>query len=236
MDAVRQLAPRGVTFVVPLGVGAHLEAWGVAPTRIVELDWWEEHVLGELRLVATPARHFSGRSLLRSRHEQTLWCGWAIVGSSHRVYVSGDTGMFPGFVEIGERLGPFDLTLIDSGAYNPRWADVHLGPEQAVAAHRMVRGRVMLPVHWGTFDLALHGWTEPVERVLAAAAVQGVSVATPMVGQPLDVADTVTPTRWWPELPWKRAEELPIVSSGLGTAGDVVPQGVELAVEATSER
>jgi L-ascorbate metabolism protein UlaG (beta-lactamase superfamily) len=202
-------------FVVPLGVGAHLEYWGVEPARIVELDWWQEHELGDLRLVATPARHFSGRSLTFHDADATLWSGWAMLGPTHRAYYSGDTAMFPGFSEIGERLGPFDVTLIESGAYNSMWPDVHLGPEQAVEAHRMVRGKTLIPVHWGLFDLALHGWTEPVERVLAKAQELGVQVATPAPGGSVDMTAQSRHPRWWPELPWVVAAEDPVVSSGL---------------------
>ncbi|MDQ2644994.1 MAG: MBL fold metallo-hydrolase, partial [Myxococcota bacterium] len=134
------LEEKTAAFVVPLGVGAHLEYWGVDPKRIRELDWWEETRVAGLTLVATPARHFSGRGLGADR---TLWAGWAVIGEARRVYYSGDTAMFEGFRQIGARLGPFDATLIESGAYNALWADVHLGPEQAVAAHQVVRGRVM---------------------------------------------------------------------------------------------
>jgi len=203
-------------FIVPLGVGAHLEYWGIAASRIVELDWWQEHALGGLRLVATPARHFSGRSVTFADRDATLWAGWALLGPEHRVYYSGDTAMFPGFDEIGARLGPFDATLIESGAYSALWADVHLGPEQAVQAHQMVRGRVMIPVHWGLFDLALHGWTEPIERVLAAAREASVNVITPRPGSSVDLAANPSGTpRWWPDVPWTPAARAPVVSSGL---------------------
>jgi len=178
---IRRLVDDGVPFVVPLGVGAHLEYWGIPAERITELDWWQEHSIGDLRLVATPARHFSGRSMFMADREATLWSGWALLGPQHRLYYSGDTAMFPGFADIGDRLGPFDATMIESGAYNPMWADVHLGPEQAVEAHLMVGGGVMIPVHWGLFDLAVHGWTEPIERVLVAAHKHGVSVVTPRI-------------------------------------------------------
>ncbi|HEX9620962.1 MAG TPA: MBL fold metallo-hydrolase [Polyangiaceae bacterium] len=203
-------------FFVPLGVGAHLEFWGVPPGRIVELDWWQEGKVSDLTLVATPARHFSGRSLVMTDKDQTLWAGWAILGRSHRAYYSGDTAMFPTFAEIGQRLGPFDVTMIEAGAYNALWADVHLGPEQAVLAHRMVRGRLMIPVHWGLFDLALHGWTEPIERVIAAARAAGVDVATPRPGGAVDVdAAASRVARWWPEVEWNTALQEPVVSSGL---------------------
>lgn len=177
---IRAQAMTGVRFAVPLGIGAHLESWGVPGDRILELDWWEEAQVGPLTVTATPARHFSGRWV--NDQAQTLWCGWAVRGPVHRVFYSGDTAMFDGFVQIGERLGPFDLTMIEAGAYNTMWADVHLGPEQAVRAHQLVNpgnGGVFLPVHWGLFDLALHGYTEPIERVVVAAEAAGVRAVSP---------------------------------------------------------
>lgn len=212
-STMKKLASVDTTFVCPLAVGAHLESWGVPAERIVELDWWERHTVKGLHLVATPARHFSGRGVFD--HFTTLWAGWAIVGPEHRVFFSGDSAMFPGFAEIGERLGPFDATMLETGAYNQAWADVHMGPEQAVQAHRMLRGKLMLPVHWGTFNLALHGWTEPIERVLVAAERAGVSVVTPRPGGWFEPSTPPTVARWWPEIPWKTAEESPVVSSGL---------------------
>jgi L-ascorbate metabolism protein UlaG (beta-lactamase superfamily) len=212
---IRQLAPSGATFVTALGVGAHLEAWGIAPERIVELDWWEEQRLAGLTFIATPARHFSGRGVLDLEH--TLWAGFAIIGPQHRVYYSGDTAMFPGFAEIGARLGPFDAALIEAGGYSRHWADVHLGPEQAVQAHGMVQGKVMVPVHWSMFDLAMHGWTEPIERVLAAARPRGIPVATPRLGESFEPGGVLPSERWWPELPWDTAQDAPIVSSGPGS-------------------
>lgn len=213
-EAVRALNERGVPFIVPLGVGAHLEYWGVPTARIVELDWWEQADAGGVAVHCTPARHFSGR--MGVDMDATLWCGWALVGPDHRVFYSGDSALFPGFGEIGARLGPFDVTLLDCGAYDDAWADVHMGPEQAVAAHIALGGRLLLPVHWGTFDLALHAWTEPAERVLAAAAAAGVSVAVPRPGQSLEPASPPMLERWWPELPWQTAADHPVVSSGLG--------------------
>jgi len=212
IEALKERAPR---FVVPLGVGAYLEDWGVDPARIVELDWWEETPVGALTLTATPARHFSGRKITSFYQDHTLWAGWSIAGPRHRVYYSGDTAMFPGFTEIGDRLGPFDLTLMEVGAYDELWPDVHMGPEQAVEAHRMVRGGLMLPVHWGTFNLANHSWTEPAERVLAAAGAAGVSVTLPRPGQIVDAAAPPALARWWPDIDWKTAAEAPVVSTGL---------------------
>jgi len=212
--SVMQLSERGIPFVVPLGVGAHLEYWGVPAAQIHELDWWEQVSFADLTFVATPARHFSGRGLGADR---TLWAGWALIGKQRRAYYSGDTAMFEGFAQIGERLGPFDVTMIEVGAYDAMWADVHLGPEQAILAHRAVKGGVLVPVHWGTFDLALHGWTEPMERTLVAARTAGVSVVTPRPGQSIDSAAPPPPERWWPSLPWKTGAEAPVISSGLET-------------------
>ena len=209
---VRTLASPGVHWIAPLGVGEWLRRWGVAESDVTELDWWDSTVVGDATLTATPARHFSGRGPRST--DRTLWCGWAITNADKRVYYAGDTAMQHEFAEIGERLGPFDLTMIEIGAYDKLWPDVHIGPEQAIAAHRLVRGGVMLPVHWGLFDLALHGWTEPIERVLAAAAEQGVRVATPRPGGMVEPATVAAVERWWPALPWRTADEAPIRSTG----------------------
>ncbi|MEQ9497983.1 MAG: MBL fold metallo-hydrolase [Deltaproteobacteria bacterium] len=197
-----------VPFYVPLGVGAHLELWGIPPERIHEHDWWDVAELGKHRLVSVPSRHFSGRSL--ADRDQTLWTGWVITGPRRRVYFSGDTSFFPAMAEIGRRYGPFDATMIESGAYNQLWSDVHVGPEQAVEAHRLVRGKVLIPVHWGTFDLALHGWTEPIERVLAAAKKAKVVVLTPRPGQSFEPGIDEPPARWWPEVEWTSADQEPV--------------------------
>ena len=213
MDTIRQLAKTPVTFVVPLGVGAHLLRWGVDASRIVELDWWDSHTVGKVRLVATPARHGSGRSL--TDRDATLWASWCLLGPTHRVYFSGDGGYSPTFAEIGRRFGPFDLTLMESGAYNTEWSDFHLGPEQAVAAHRDLRGKLLLPIHWGTFVLAPHGWTEPVERLRVAAGKHGTALALPRPGEPVEPSSPSPPLvkRWWPRIPWRTAAQSPVVAT-----------------------
>jgi L-ascorbate metabolism protein UlaG (beta-lactamase superfamily) len=199
------------TFVVPLGVGADLAYWGIPETRIVELDWWGRAKVGALEIVCTPARHASGRMIVDQ--DAKLWVGYALIGARHRVYYSGDTGLFPALREIGARLGPFDLTMIEAGQYDKAWPDWHLGPEQAVRAHRMVHGRVMLPVHWGAFTLAYHSWTEPIERALAAGTAAGATLVAPRPGQSFEPAAPPPFERWWPDLPWKRGAEDPIVST-----------------------
>lgn len=196
-------------FLVPLGVGARLQGWGIPADRITELDWWEGVQVGTLTITCTPARHASGRGLFDK--DRTLWAGFVFQGNAHRVYFSGDTGLFPGLADIGSRLGPFDLTLIETGAYGQAWPDWHLGPEQAVQAHRLVRGDTLLPIHWGTFKLAPHGWTEPVERVLEAAA--GIPVLVPRPGESVEPGLEPALSRWWPSLPWKTAREVPILAT-----------------------
>lgn len=180
-------------FVAPLGVGAHLERFGVPPARILELDLHEMAQIGALRLTATPARHFSRRGL---RGNGTLWCSYVIASPTHRVFFSGDSGFFPGFSEIGAAYGPFDLSLIAIGAYAAEWPDVHLTPEEALDAHARLKGGVLLPVHWATFDLAPHPWAEPPERLLAARPAS-VRLALPRPGEPLEVHGATPMQPWW---------------------------------------
>lgn len=218
LPTVQALRDQPIRWLVPLGIGAHLEHWGVPADRITELDWWEDTTVGTLTATATPARHFSGRWLDRFR--TTLWAGWALTGPEHRVFYSGDTAMFPELTEIGERLGPFDLTMFDAGAYDSTWTDVHLGPEQTVAAHRMVRGKVLLPVHWGMFDLANHGWTEPIERVRAAAARFDIDVRSPKPGGSVELGGDGDSAPWWPEEPTQTVESDPIWSTSVESVLD----------------
>mgnify|MGYP001346921502 FL=1 len=199
-------------WIVPLGVGRHLRAWGVDKERISELDWWQQVTLGSVTLTATPARHFSGRSVLLTDQNKTLWAGFAWTGPEHSVFYSGDTGLHPDFETIGERLGPFDITLMETGAYNDLWADVHMGPEQAVLAHHMVGGKVMIPVHWGLFDLALHGWTEPAERAIAAGRKMATTLSILRPGSALEHGMVPQVDRWWPRTPWQTSQETPVWS------------------------
>ncbi len=199
VDTIKQLArTQRAKFFVPIGVGAHLRAWHIPDDRIVELDWGESAQLGELTLVCTPARHFSGRFLTRN---VTLWSSWALIGPSHRAFFGGDTGYTKSFADIGADHGPFDVTLMPIGAYHPGWPDIHMNPEDAVRAHRDVSDAgLLVPIHWATFRLAPHPWSEPVERMLAAAQREGVSAATPKPGQRVEpgvAATLVTLAPWW---------------------------------------
>jgi L-ascorbate metabolism protein UlaG (beta-lactamase superfamily) len=214
LETFAQLRGWDTTFVAPLGVGAHLEYWGVPAERIVELDWWERTEVDGVELVCTPARHASGRSL--TDQNDTLWAGWAVRGPQHSVFFSGDTGMFDALSDIGERLGPFDLAMIEVGAYDRAWPDWHIGPEQAVAASQLVQGAAFLPIHWGLWNLSMHGWTEPVERVAVAAEKAGVRWASPRPGESFEPTVSLPTERWWPAVPWQTADEHPIVSTANG--------------------
>ncbi|MCA9625038.1 MAG: MBL fold metallo-hydrolase [Myxococcales bacterium] len=214
MPTIERMKHWDTTFVTALGVGAHLEYWGVPASRIVELDWGDEWSPGEgTTIVCAQARHASGRHLFDQN--ATLWAGYAVIGPKHRVYFSGDTGMFPELADIGREWGPFDVTMVEVGAYHRAWPDWHMGPEQAVAAHHMLRGRVFIPIHWGLFDLALHGWTEPVERTLVAAEEGNARVLVPRPGESLEPGHAKATARWWPTVPWQTAAEHPIVARGL---------------------
>ena len=213
-QSVRALSAEGARFLVPLGVGSHLRFWGVPEQQITELDWWQERTIKGVRVVATPARHFSGRSV--DDADATLWASWSFVGPGHRVFFSGDTALSRDFETIGERLGPFDLTMMEVGAYDQRWPDVHLGPEQALKAHAMVGGDILLPIHWGTFNLAMHSWVEPMERMLQGAREANVRLVTPRPGQTINASAPPAPQRWWPaDVAWRPASAYPVESTGL---------------------
>ncbi len=194
---VRELAARDVPFVTSLGVGAHLESWGVPATNIHELDWWEGLTLPEadLRFTATPAAHFSGRS--PGTRSTSLWSSWVLGGPHHKVFFSGDTGLTEEFVEIGKRFGPFDVTLLEIGAFHPAWGSIHLGPDNALVAHRMLGSGALLPVHWSTFDLGLHPWEEPAETLYAAHGKHDVRLITPRLGRPVELSRVEGPDPWW---------------------------------------
>ena len=198
LPSVRMLLrTQSAPFVVPLGVGAHLRRWHVPPDRIIELDWWQSFSVAGLELVATPAQHFSGRLFKR---DGTLWTSWAVLGPTRRAFYTGDSGYFDGYAEIGERFGPFDVSLVQIGAYGPGWPAIHMTPEEGVAAHLDVQANVLIPVHWATFNLALHAWSEPADRVWRESKARDVRLAVPRPGERIDVDDPPAVDGWWQAL------------------------------------
>ena len=206
---IRELAKLDVPFVTSLGVGAHLEAWGVTPERIVELDWWEAHKPKgtELSVTAAPSQHFSGRGL----HDRnaTLWSSMVIQSSRHSVFFSGDTGLTTQFATIRDRLGTFDLVMLEVGGHHPSWGDIHLGPDHALEALALLGGGTFLPIHWGTFALATHDWDQPAESLLSRAAHSGVRLMMPRLGQPVEPAHEHRLTPWWREVNERPPERPP---------------------------
>jgi L-ascorbate metabolism protein UlaG (beta-lactamase superfamily) len=219
-DAIQQLAPKVAHFVAPLGVGDRLIAWGVPAAKVQQFDWWQGTTIAGVKLVATPAQHFSGRSL--SDGNRTLWASWVIQTHNTRIFFSGDTGYFDGFKAIGERFGPFDLTLIETGAYDAQWPDVHMQPEESLQAHLDVKGRHLMPIHNGTFDLALHPWTEPFDRITALAGKASVPLVAPVMGERLDIRQPALSKQWWKDTqPQARPA---VMTEGNGVAARVPAQ------------
>lgn len=215
---IRTLARHSaVPFVTSLGVGAHLEAWGVASTRITELDWWESHAVPGtgLSITAAPSQHFSGRGL--KDRNATLWSSLVVRGPRHAVFFSGDTGLTTEYQAIRERLGPFDLVMLEVGAFHPAWGDIHLGPRHALQAQALLGGATLLPVHWGTFSLAMHAWDEPAETLLAQALARELPLLMPPLGEPVE------PAQPRPLVPWWRGVDAPAAAPGHAVTPPAAP-------------
>lgn len=194
--SVKKLKEKVKDFYVPLGVGAHLRRWGVDESAIHELDWWDEAQYQNLKMVFTPSRHFSGRGI--TDRSTTLWGSWIVQGRNDNIYFSGDGGYGPHFQEIGERYGPFDFAMMECGQYDKRWAQIHMMPEESAQAAVDVQAKLMMPIHWGAFRLALHSWTDPIERVTTKASQLQMPTTTPKVGETFTLNGSAPPnTIWW---------------------------------------
>jgi L-ascorbate metabolism protein UlaG (beta-lactamase superfamily) len=194
---IRELARRHVPFVTSLGVGAHLEGWGVLPELITELDWWESHAVPNsgVSVTAAPSQHFSGRSF--KARNTTLWSSLVVRSERHAVFFSGDTGLTTEYQAIRERLGPFDLVMLEVGAFHPGWGDMHLGPQNALKALALLGGGAFLPVHWGTFNLAMHAWDQPAEVLLQMSAQANAQLLMPQLGEPVEPTAAHEVEPWW---------------------------------------
>jgi L-ascorbate metabolism protein UlaG (beta-lactamase superfamily) len=191
---IQALADKTAGFHVPLGVATILGSWGISKARVHEYGWWDAQIADGITITALPARHFSGRGLFN--RDRTLWCGWSLSNDRHRIYHSGDTGMTTGFRQIGTECGPFDLAFIKIAAYNESWPDIHLNPEQAVAALQDIRGQALIPIHWAVFDLSLHSWYEPIERLVQSADQTHARIITPVMGEMVE-PDNHENKYWW---------------------------------------
>lgn len=197
-QTVLKLADKTRHFITPLGVGETLIKWGVDASKVRQLDWWEGTQINGIHFIATPSQHFSGRGLFDGN--STLWASWVVIDSDKRIFFSGDTGYFDGFKAIGEQFGPFDLTLMETGAYNVEWPLIHMQPEQTLQAHIDLKGRWLLPIHNGTFDLSMHAWHEPFDRILALAWDHNVSITTPQMGEAFNLNQPLHGQAWWLEV------------------------------------
>jgi L-ascorbate metabolism protein UlaG (beta-lactamase superfamily) len=195
-ESIKVLKEKTEAFFVPLGVGAHLQSWGIDVTKIKEHNWWDETEFKGIKLAFTPSRHFSGRGL--SDNSSTLWGSWVINGKTKNIYFSGDSGYGPHFKEIGEKYGPFDFAMMECGQYDEKWANIHMTPEETAQASIDVKTKVMMPIHWGSFALALHTWDDPVLRVTKKAKELELPITVPKIGEEilLDKVD-VSVNEWW---------------------------------------
>lgn len=194
--SVRQLKEKVTVFLVPVGVGPLLKKWGVPEEKIVEMNWWDEvEPVEGLRIAATPSQHFSGRGVFDKN--KSLWASWVIQSADNRVFFSGDSGYFDGFKEIGRKYGPFDVAFLECGAYNERWSAVHMMPEETVQAFLDLKGKMLQPIHWATYNLAFHAWYEPIERLTSEAWNRGAPVSSPIIGQVVDYQKDTTANLWW---------------------------------------
>ncbi|GAA4923231.1 MBL fold metallo-hydrolase [Mucilaginibacter defluvii] len=191
-NTIKYLATKNIPFICSLGIGRYLRKWGVK--TVTELNWGDSTTLGHLTITAAPARHFSGRGLFN--RDETLWSSFVIKGPQHNIYFGADSGPSPSFKDIGDAFGPFDLTMLEVGAYGKYWPDIHMGPDNATNAHLALKGEIMMPIHWGTFNLAPHAWYEPAEKVINYAAQKGISLFMPSPGTPTEVSENLI-SNWW---------------------------------------
>lgn len=192
---IKFFAGTAIPFFCSLGVGQYLEKWGINANYITGVDWGDSVMISpDVVLTATPARHFSGRGIIN--RNETLWSSFVLKGPKHNIFFGADSGWFPGFQEIGDNFGPFDLTMLEIGAYGKNWPDIHMGPDNATNAHLALKGKLMMPIHWGTFNLSTHAWFEPIERLLQYAKEKKIRLFIPEPGKPTEVKGALNST-WW---------------------------------------
>lgn len=198
MPTIKYFKEKETKFLVPLGVGGHMVGWGIEPSRISELDWWESRKFEDLELIATPAQHFSGRSY--NDRNATLWAGWIVRNSKHSIYFSGDSGYDTHFKVAGDKYGPFDMAFLDNGQYNKRWEEVHMLPEQVVQAYYDLKAKALFPVHWGVFKLSTHTWYEPIQKAYQFSLEKKFPIVAPKIGEIVVFNKDYQVKNWWDEL------------------------------------
>lgn len=194
-ESIQRLKPKVKKYFVALGVARHLIQWGIPSEDITEFDWWEHKTFAGIQIHFTPSRHFSGRGL--ADRAMTLWGGWVFQNGAENLWYSGDGGYGDHFKKIGDKLGPFDFAFIECGQYNENWHQIHMYPEESVQAGIDAQAQIIMPVHWGSFSLAQHSWTEPVERFIAESERRNIRYLTPQKGRLVSMQELPVPIRWW---------------------------------------
>jgi L-ascorbate metabolism protein UlaG (beta-lactamase superfamily) len=196
-QSILKIAPQAKTIVTSIGVGSHLERWGIKAEKINELSWNQSVTLFDhLELTAVPARHFTGRKFKRN---QTLWSAFVLKTANYKLFLGGDSGYDTHFAKIGEAYGPFDLALLECGQYNAYWPYIHMFPEETVQAAIDLKAKVLMPVHWGKFSLAMHPWNEPIKRIVEAATAKQFPLVTPKLGETIILNEYLPTENWWLE-------------------------------------
>lgn len=198
METIQFFKDKKAKFIVPLGLSSYLTGWGIDGERIREFDWWETAEMDGIEFVCTPAQHFSGRS--QAHKNNTLWGSWVVRDKKQSLYYSGDSGYAGHFKAIGEKYGPFDISLISNGQYNIQWPMSHLHPEETGKAYLELKSRSLLPLHWGMFNISTHNWYDPIEDIDQIAKEKGLNLLTPMMGEIVYVGQTRPFEKWWKRL------------------------------------
>ena len=197
-ETISKLKPKIKKVITGLGVGEHLESWGLHKNIIIEKDWYEEIILEKGFVVHTaPARHFSGRGFKRNR---TLWMSFILQAPTIKIFIGGDSGYDAHFAEIGNKFGPFDLAILENGQYDKNWKYIHMMPEEVVQAAQDLQAKALFPVHWSKFSLAIHAWDEPMIRIVKEANRKNVQLLHPMIGELVDLKETIRSTAWWEQV------------------------------------
>ncbi len=196
-ETVQQLKPRIGKVVTGLGVGSHFEHWEFAKENIVELDWNEQTTFGNIKLTALPARHFSGRGIVR---DKTLWASFILETPTKTIYIGGDSGYDTFYKEIGKQFPNIDLAILENGQYNTDWAYIHILPEQIPQVVKDLNPKRVLGVHNSKFALAKHDWREPLELLYQNAQKENFRLLTPKIGDIIDLNnENQTFEKWWEE-------------------------------------
>jgi L-ascorbate metabolism protein UlaG (beta-lactamase superfamily) len=193
---IKELKVKTDKFFVPLGVAAHLISWGIEEKNISELAWRESTKFGEISFTAMPSQHFSGRGL--NDRNSTLWCSWVIQYQDKNLFFGGDSGYDENVSrEIGEKFGPFDLTILECGQYNEQWHAIHSFPEETAQANILLKGKYLLPIHWAAFKLSVHDWDEPINRISKASNSLNINLTTPKIGEAVEINKNYPNSKWW---------------------------------------